>query len=98
MQSRSDNDHLNSVVGAIASKNQHTCLWQRLSSSFQLVNARNVSEEWLGDELKKRSLHLQDNVNDCLICALEKFKGFEPMISEMPVYCSHQLSFEGTHM
>ena len=51
---------------------------------------------------KKWSSRLPDNLSDCLTCAPKTLQvsstGFEPMTSETPVHCSHQLSNEASQM
>ena len=70
--------------------------------ALDMFSERNVYEVWLRDELKRRSLHLLDNLSYCLIQAPKNFQvylaGFKPMTLTMPMWCSNQLSNEATQM
>ena len=46
--------------------------------------------------MKIRSLHLLDNLDNCLMNLKNLSSGFEPTTSAISVECSYQLSYEVT--
>ena len=95
---------IRNTVSCNRNENNITMYFDVVEAIFALdmFRERNVYEVWLRDELKRRSLHLLDNLSYCLIRAPENFQaflaGFEPITFTMPMQCSNQQSNEATQM
>ena len=67
---------IRNTVSCNRNENNITMYFDDVEAIFALdmFSERNVYEVWLRDELKRRSLHLLDNLSYCLIHAPENFQ------------------------